>query len=64
MGADPVELAKAQASAHQARLERYYEIRKLDLGNEPRGPWIALDAGIQYEKHMVRYWKGLADSGA
>jgi DNA-binding PadR family transcriptional regulator len=64
MGADPVELAKAQVAAHEAKLQTYYEIRRLDLGNDPRGPWVALDAGIQYEKHMIRYWKGLADSEA
>jgi PadR family transcriptional regulator AphA len=63
MGADPLELGKAQAEAHQAKLETYYEINKLDDGNEPRGPWIALNAGIQYEKHMIRFWKRLADSG-
>jgi DNA-binding PadR family transcriptional regulator len=64
MGAEPVELANAQVAAHEAKLQTYYEIQKLDLGNEPRGPWVALDAGIEYEKHMIRYWKGLADSGA
>jgi DNA-binding PadR family transcriptional regulator len=64
MGAEPVELANAQVAAHEAKLQTYYEIQKLDLGNEPRGPWVALDAGIEYEKHMIRYWKGLADSEA
>jgi hypothetical protein len=64
MGADPKALGRAQAKAHEDKLEEYYEIRKLDQGLEPRGPWIALDAGIQYERHMVRYWKRLADSGA
>ncbi|MEA2484120.1 MAG: hypothetical protein QOC55_2067, partial [Thermoleophilaceae bacterium] len=41
-----------------------HEIKKLDLGLEPRGPFIALEAGIAYEKQMIRFWKGLADSGA
>lgn len=64
MGADPKALGEAQAAAHEARLREYYELRKLDQGVEPRGPWIALDVGIQYEKHMVRVWRRLADSGA
>jgi len=64
MGADPKVLGAAQVVAHEAKLQTYYEIRRLDLGNDPRGPWVALDAGIQYEKHMIRYWKGLADSSA
>jgi PadR family transcriptional regulator AphA len=64
MGAEPTALAAAQIAAHEAKLQTYYEIRKLDTGEDPRGPWIALDAGIQYEKHMIRYWKQLADSGA
>ena len=64
MGADPKELGKAQVAAHEAKLAEYYEIQKIDQGDEPRGPWIALDSGIQYEKHMIRFWKGLADSGA
>ena len=64
MGADPKALGEAQATAHERKLQEYYEIRKLDHGLEPRGPWIALDSGIQYEKHMIRFWKRLADSAA
>jgi DNA-binding PadR family transcriptional regulator len=64
MGADPKTLGAAQAAAHEAKLQEYYEIRKLDPGDEPRGPWIALDAGIQYERHMIRFWRRLADSAA
>jgi len=64
MGAEPKPLAEAQVAAHEAKLEEYYEIRKIDEGAEPRGPWIALDCGIQYEKQMIRFWKGLADSAA
>ncbi|HEX4733868.1 MAG TPA: PadR family transcriptional regulator [Thermoleophilaceae bacterium] len=64
MGADPKMLGQAQAAAHERRLQDYYEIRKLDQGLEPRGPWVALDGGIQYEKHMIRFWRRLADSAA
>jgi PadR family transcriptional regulator AphA len=64
LGANPQALGEAQLAAHEAKLEEYYEIRKLDQGLEPRGPFIALEAGIQYEKQMIRFWKGLADSAA
>jgi len=64
MGADPQALGEAQAAAHERRLEAYYEIRKLDQGLEPRGPWTALDCGIQYERHMIGFWRRLADSSA
>ena len=62
MGAEPTALAEAQIAAHEAKLETYYEIRKIDEGLEPRGPWLALDMGIGYEKQMIRMWKQLADS--
>jgi PadR family transcriptional regulator, regulatory protein AphA len=64
MGADPKALGEAQIAAHEAKLREYYEIRKLDAGEGPRGPWIALDAGIDFERHMIRYWRRLADSAA
>jgi PadR family transcriptional regulator, regulatory protein AphA len=64
VGADPKAIGQAQAGAHEAKLQEYYEIRKLDQGNEPRGPWIALESGIEYERHMIRLWRRLADSGA
>src|SRR3954451_6493527 len=61
LGADPQKLGQAQLAAHEAKLAEYYEIRKVDVGLEPRGPWIALEAGIQYEKQMIRFWKQLAE---
>ena len=64
LGADPKALGATQLAAHERKLQEYYEIRKLDQGLEPRGPFIALEAGIQYEKQMIRFWKRLADSGA
>jgi PadR family transcriptional regulator AphA len=64
LGADPKALGHAQLAAHEGKLREYHEIRKLDQGTEPRGPWIALEAGIEYEKQMIRFWKGLADSPA
>jgi len=64
LGADPKALAVVQLAAHERKLAEYYEIQKIDVGIEPRGPWIALEAGVAYEKQMIRFWKGLADSGA
>lgn len=64
LGADPKSLGKAQVAAHEAKLQEYFEIRKLDQGLEPRGPWVALESGIEHERQMIRYWKRLADSGA
>src|SRR3954451_1313875 len=63
LGADPTALGEVQLAAHERKLAEYYEIQKIDLGVEPRGPWIALDAGIQYEKQMIRFWKQLAEDG-
>lgn len=64
LGADPSALAAVQLAAHERKLAEYREISKIDQGLEPRGPWIALEAGIGYEKQMIRFWKQLADSGA
>ena len=64
LGADPKMLGEAQLPAHQAKLQEYYEIRKLDRGLEPRGPWIALECGIEHERLMIRFWKRMADSRA
>jgi PadR family transcriptional regulator AphA len=62
LGADPVVLGQAQLAVHQAKLREYTEIRKLDRGLEPRGPWIALECGIEIERLMIRFWKRMADS--
>ena len=61
-GADPQGLGQAQLAAHEAKLREYYEIRKLDGGGEPRGPWITLECGIEHERQMIRFWKRMADS--
>jgi DNA-binding PadR family transcriptional regulator len=61
LGADPKSLGAAQLDAHQAKLREYEEIRKIDTGLEPRGPWIALESGIEHERQMIRFWKRLAE---
>jgi DNA-binding PadR family transcriptional regulator len=64
MGADPKTVAAAQAEAHERELQKYRELRELDTGEGPRGAWIALDFGIDYQKQMIRLWRRLADSAA
>ena len=63
-GGEPHELGAQQAHAHERKLAEYLEIRKLDPGDGPRGPWISLESGIEHERMMIRFWKGLADSAA
>ena len=63
-GADPVALGQVQLEAHERRLAEYLETRKIDQGLEPRGPWLALDLGIEHERKMIRFWKRMADSAA
>jgi DNA-binding PadR family transcriptional regulator len=62
LGADPKSLGKAQLEAHRAKLSEYEQIRKIDTGAEPRGPWIALESGIEHERQMIRFWKRLAEA--
>jgi DNA-binding PadR family transcriptional regulator len=59
-GADPRDLAQSQLDAHRRKLAEYERMQKLDPGTEPRGPWLALEAGIGHERESIRFWKGLA----
>lgn len=59
-GAEPEPLAAVQLDAHRAKLAGYEALRELDSGEGPRGPWLALDAGIAHEREWVRYWRALA----
>jgi DNA-binding PadR family transcriptional regulator len=59
-GADPGEMAAVQLPAHRERLHKYEEIRALDDGSGPRGPFLALDAGIRHERQWIAFWEGLA----
>ncbi len=60
-GADPATLAPVRRDAHRAKLAEYEARRALDTGDEPRGPWRTLDAGIRHEREWVRFWTELAD---
>ena len=59
-GADPGRMAAVQLPAHRERLARYEEIRALDDGSGPRGPFVALDAGIRHVREWIAYWESLA----
>jgi DNA-binding PadR family transcriptional regulator len=58
-GADPRRLAEAQIPAHRAKLAEYEAIRDGMPEDVPAGPRQALDAGIRYEREMVRFWEEL-----
>jgi DNA-binding PadR family transcriptional regulator len=61
-GGDPGRLAGAQLAAHERQLAGYEQLRKGDAGAEPRGIWLALEAGIAHEREWVRYWRRLAEA--
>jgi PadR family transcriptional regulator AphA len=59
-GGDPARLARAQLAAHRAKLESYRAMLEADTGDDPRGPWRTLEAGLAHEREWVRYWSRLA----
>ncbi len=59
-GADPAELAPVQAEAYRRKLATLEAIREGDPGEGPRGPWLALEAGIHASRHTVEFWEDLA----
>jgi PadR family transcriptional regulator AphA len=62
LGADPAKLARVYLPEHEANLRRYEELRNASGGIEvPRGPWLALDAGIGHMREYVRFWKRLLE---
>jgi DNA-binding PadR family transcriptional regulator len=61
LGADPRELGAIQTEAHRERLAQYEALKATDPGTEPRGPWLALEAGIRHEREWIDYWQRLAE---
>lgn len=57
---DPVQLAAEQLELYEAKLAEWTELRAADDGKEPRGPWLALDAGIGHARESIRFWRALA----
>lgn len=62
-GADPVELARGQLALHREKLRGYEMRRAFDDGTGPRGPWIALEAGIRHSLEWISYWQEIAETG-
>lgn len=62
-GADATEVAAARIDAHRDKLAAYEALKATDDGRGPRGPWLALEAGIRHEREWVRYWRELAGGG-
>ena len=55
-GGDPARLAAVQVDALRRRLVQYKALRAMDTGDPPRGPWLALDAGIAHLETSIRFW--------
>lgn len=57
-GADPVEVAAAEAQSHRAKLEEYQAMRELaPPEGVTRGMRLSLEAGIGHEREWVRFWE-------
>jgi DNA-binding PadR family transcriptional regulator len=56
-GADPAALAPVQVEAHRRKLAEYERIRDSIPADVPEGPRLALDAGIDAERHQVAWWE-------
>ncbi len=59
-GADPRELAAVRVEAHRAKLREYEDLLASGPAEAPRGPRLALEAGIRHEREWVRFWEELA----
>ncbi len=58
-GADPAALAPLQAEAYRRELAELEAITEGDDGTGPRGPWLALEAGIRASTAAVEFWEDL-----
>ena len=56
-GADPAQLAPVQVEAHKRKLAEYEQIRDTMPESVPEGPRLALDAGIESERHQIAWWE-------
>lgn len=56
-GADPAELGPLQLESHAAKLAEYEQLRDELPADTPRGPRLALEAGIAYERQQIAWWK-------
>jgi PadR family transcriptional regulator, regulatory protein AphA len=59
-GADPQDLARVQLEAHRRELAEYERIRDEMPEAMPRGPRLALEAGIRHSRSWIAFWQDLA----
>lgn len=59
-GADPAELAPLQAEAYRREQAELEAVREGDDGSGPRGPWLALEVGIEASRSAAESWEELA----
>jgi DNA-binding PadR family transcriptional regulator len=59
-GANATAMATAQLAALRSLLGSYEAMRAVDTGEEPRGPWQTLEAGIDHVKASIRAWERIA----
>jgi PadR family transcriptional regulator AphA len=60
-GADPARLAATELERHRAKLAHYEAIKADDDGRGPRGPFLALEAGLRHEREWIAYWEELSE---
>ena len=53
-------MAAAQLAAHRAKLAHYESIKAHDDGSGPRGPFLALEAGLRHQREWIAYWEEMA----
>jgi PadR family transcriptional regulator, regulatory protein AphA len=59
-GTDPQALSARQLPVHAAKLAHYEALLAQMPAETPRGPRLALEAGIGHEREFVRFWTELA----
>jgi PadR family transcriptional regulator, regulatory protein AphA len=60
LGSDVKAVAAAQATAHKTRLKEWENLRQaLSTFEVPEGPGLTLEAGLAYERAMVKFWTSL-----
>lgn len=56
-GADPAEVADSQLEMYRRKLAEYEGLKHIDVGAEPRGPWLTLEAGIRHTNTAIDFWE-------
>ena len=58
-GGDPAALARGQIELLEAKLAEYEQIKANAGDDVPRGPLLALEAGITHARTGIEFWRGL-----